>query len=585
MKSLLEYKNAEIRITKLLSDWDQIDARVKRNRNLRKASLGKEAVERLRARKVLDPDETYIPVRTIAANVSREKPPYFQIILRQRRFLIFKTPLDIRPEPLENAFTRLMRHEGWDKPYRQHVDAFLSHGWAAMEVEFDPSKPSNVDVSYIATDDLVFPLDTIDIQNCELLARKLRITTSFLKMWVDKHGFSQTQVNQIITNNKDNTEQNEIMDTLEDIYKVFFRHTDGFIYVGWFSKKANGWLKDPEKLWLGMADVQTIDNLSTDELGNTVNQPSEKITKLYERSYPIYPFLYEENEESCIISHEGRIQKDENKQDATSALMSAMVNGTTRATRMVGSFKNRGDSYGAPKQSARITHGAIMNEPIDFQHLPAPDANAIRQTVEMLDQQNANETNQIAFMVKNRQDSRKTAREIQSADQEDSQISTVAVASYVGYWHKIMKAVWRIVLNRAQRDLVIIVPLQDEHGNIVGNRQDILQAPWETESAADHDIIQREEKLAKRRQDWPVISQTPVAMKFLEDYIEESYPDQAKEYIQALREGDQKKQIIETLVQLLQKTLTPEEIQTLPPERQQQLQQLGEQVAQVLQAP
>ena len=103
-------------------------------------------------------------------------------------------------------------------------------------------------------------------------------------------------------------------------------------------------------------------------------------------------------------------------------------------------------------------------------------------------------------------------------------------------------------------------------------------------SSGDVDVIQRQEKLLRRMQSWPIISQTPLAMTFLKDIIAEAFPEDAQRYEQVLQEDQLGKQLVMGLSGMLSSAVTNDD-GSLKPEYskyQQQFQQIQQMAAKYL---
>ena len=104
--------------------------------------------------------------------------------------------------------------------------------------------------------------------------------------------------------------------------------------------------------------------------------------------------------------------------------------------------------------------------------------------------------------------------------------------------------------------------------------------------AGDVDVLQRAEILQNMMQDFPVIQNTPLALKFLSDYMRLRYPgDLGRQYSDALLQGDPKKQLIMQLNGALQAAIKPEDLANMNPQEKGGLQQLMAQTQQVLAGP
>ncbi len=90
--------------------------------------------------------------------------------------------------------------------------------------------------------------------------------------------------------------------------------------------------------------------------------------------------------------------------------------------------------------------------------------------------------------------------------------------------------------------------------------------------------------ISNMRQDWPVISQTPLANEFLKAFIEKRYPQYAQKWSAIIDQQLDLKSLLQQVMQFAMQLIDPAKAQALMqnPQAQQQIQQLMQQVQQAM---
>jgi hypothetical protein len=228
--------------------------------------------------------------------------------------------------------------------------------------------------------------------------------------------------------------------------------------------------------------------------------------------------------------------------------------------------------------------------------------------LQFFDISNSQETNQPTFAVNNRQDSRKTATEIQSAQEQQTLLNSVQLTMFSTFVRETYNLVWLIVQSKALKNEVSFLrvqqqqpvmnpvtqqPMMDPMGQPMMrttyvNDSARLQQQYDVRAAGDVDVIQRQEKIAQMMQDWPVIQNTPLRDKFLQDLIRLKYPDTGEQYVNLLAQQpqlDAMKGIVARLGMILGGAVQqhPEIMQGIPPAQQADVQNMIAQATQVAQ--
>ena len=579
---LFNYQKAKVNLKGLVDGWGVEIYNTELNRSLRKLDIDPNV---LQSQGKLDSDETIITVRAIDTNIKRELPTYVGYTQQSRRVVTFTDRSDptFDAQMVEEEFSRLMTYPGWMSAHNKLADGTLTHGWDFNEVVYDEGKPGHCAIEHVGHSKLIFPMDAINIQACETIVRVYTVTQSELKSFARRYqGFSVEQI-KLILDPKGEMKKNESL----TIYKAMFKF-QGVVYVAWFDLTVtNDWLRPPTKLFLGvrkqvqvpqqvpatnpLTGLPSIDPMTGGPVLATELVPQWQDED--ESMFPVHIYHYEDSEDDRIILNRGRVFLDKSSQEAQTALWSAGVNGYTRASQVFGS--PAAGMGGKPKaiEDTRLIPGRMFSEPVNFWHTDPPDAGLVPMA-QALAVMNSAEAGQINYAANNRVDSRKTAKEIEQGSQDQNMLKSVQVTNYSSYLRSIYTDCWRIVQSQTLQGKVNM-NLPPEY----------VERNYDIRAAGDTDVIQRADKINRMKQDWPVISQTPLAIPFLLDLIKISYPEDYSRYQSIMQAGDPKKQSIQQLLTLLKGAITPEEMNSLNPQEQQQATAIVENATKQLQGP
>lgn len=582
----LNFSAYKVKLQALVKDWEAECKETERRRKMRKIEVD---METLRANGRLKPDEVLIGVRVIDENIRKEQPTYTNYLTQSRRLAVF----DCRSNPavegvqvLEQEFTKGMSYDGMIRNLFKTIDGAQCHGWDSVEITYDPTKPLKCGIEHIGHENLLFPTDAKDLQACEFLMRRFKLTVGQLKRFVRKHGFNATAVEAVIE-----SEKNKISNVPKNIevYKVFLKHED-IVYVGWcaIDKNVDEWLKVPTPLSLGRVEQKQETILVAKTVAGPMGEPVQVqmpevqtvTVELQEGEYPIKIYLYSESEEQSITEQKGRVFYDLPWQEAQIALRSLFINGAMRASNVYGSPANKGDSSGAPrKMDLTLEHGCFYSEPMQFFNTDYPDPTILR-AADALDVRKAAEMGQTASAVINRDDARKTATELTAAQDEQSNLQAVSILLFSGFLRGVFGFAWYIVQNQAQQNTILVAPFEmvSEMGSQMINNPQLINQVYDIKPAGDIDVVKRAERLEKRFALLPVIQPIggELMFEFVRDLIREMLPEDADKYIRLLGVDQQKNQMIAALGGMLKEAVTDEQGQ-IKPEFQQfapQLQQL-----------
>ena len=567
------------RLNQLIDSWSTEVELTDSRRNLRYIDVD---VDALRQEGKIQADETFIPVRVIDTNISREDSVYTAYLTQSRRLLVLDLPgvSNDYTDRLESEVTRGLRYKGWLTEFHRVRDGAAMHGWDAMEVVFDLSKPLHVGFEHIGHDRLYFDRNVHDIQDSEYVVIKYNVTGRVLKELAAENMFNPDQVNLVLEGDSNG---NKRLEAKFDLYKGYFKF-DGIVYVCWFVKglRSEDWIKAPEPLYLGISHIEQqigegSGTLATSPEGGIEILPPQPVpveVDDYVFEYPIHLLYYKETEEKEVFSKVGRCFLDSDWQEAQTSIVTSFVNKLKRSSNVYAAPATDTEEADMRQLDVVLENGKIFSKPLTFFSQQPPES-IVLQSLNYLDSANSQRAGQVDYAALNRKDSRKTATEMTAAKEEAAQNKATPIALFSDFLRGIFTITWKIVQSRA---LLGKIPLLlDESGN---NNVNIIGLPYEVHPAGDVDVIARQEKINQMMQDWPVISQTSLSTKFLADLMRLKYPDEGEQYAQIITENPSGGQLVMALSSMLQTLVKPEDVAALPPEQQQQLANLQQQVQQ-----
>jgi hypothetical protein len=559
----------------LIASWKQEQDDTDRRRRQRKIEVSLEA---LRQQGRLKMDETLLGIRVIDENIRKEQPLFMNYLTGARRAAIFKnkeTPIeDI--ERLENEVTEGLRYKGWIDSYFSVTDGAQLHGWDSVEVVYDEKKPLQVSLEHIGHDDLLFPLDSLDIQACAFILRRYHMSPMTLMNMVADFGFDAAQVNTLVEEAK---KQGMNVPKNICVYKIQFK-VNRVVYVGWIEpNKGTDWLKKPAPLFVGRRKLtqeivptqQTIVDPTTGlPTAIEVPQTVEKWVDEYESIYFVSILRYSQTEEKAIAEQKGHAFYDLPYQEASTALASLFINGSVRASNIFASWaKGTGTGSMPKKMDMDLEHGCVYSEPISFWNPPYPDPSLLR-GLQFLDVRKQQESGNLAAAVVNRDDSRKTAEEIETAKEETNKLGSVQLVLYSGFVGDVLSLQWYIIQNLSLQGQVKLLqkPVPDAMGvEILQNDMETLSRQFEVLPSGDTDVIKRAERIQKRMMLLPVVGHIPeLAIELIKDLLREILPEDSARYITVLESSlmFNKDAMIMALAGMLEQAVTDERGQIKP---------------------
>ena len=540
-----EYQDASTNIHKLASICDEQHVTAQDQRQQRRLNID---LDLERRDGYLAPDEVYIPTHIIDSNIRREQAKYVSYIVNSRRTVIFSSSTDpaFNTGPLERDFTERCRYDGWQIPLFRTIDCMQLHGYCVAEVQFDDTKPGHFAIESVNYEDFAFPDDTRDIQACGMLVHRHYFTREQLIDMTKSREFSKKEVESLVGEEP----VDEQTESLFKVEKVMFRQ-DGIVQVGWSCvARCNEWLRKPRPLFLGKRDAAG---------------------EVYESEYPYVIFHYMIAEDMTIKNCVGRAYLDRHTQEAVSSLMSSFVTAHRRASNFYFSKESDDPNQSNEQTSVQFVPGALIDANIRQFQLSPPNSTMLS-AIQTLVTQNSQEQSQMNYAAMNRQDSRKTATEIQTASAEAQLLSATQVSLFSISIKKVYEKCWEIYQSRVLDNLIDpTIPLLY-----------FVDHQYNIKPAGDTDVVERQEKAQKMLQVWPVIQQnSSLAVEYMKDMLTMLFPDEAPKYLEQMREDHTKVQLLQQLSAIVQSLVIDPQTGQLTQEAQpyaQQLQAIQQQV-------
>jgi len=542
----MDYDDAVKEIHRLNSHLQTQTTKADEHRLLRHPTIDIDAEQRSGH---LAPDELYIPLHLVDMNIRREQARYVSYISSSRRVAIFKSLNDVTFDStvLEEDFTDKARYTGWQTAIFRIIDSMQLHGYGVAEVSLDVTKPGHFAVTDVNFEDLGLPEDARDIQACEMIAHRHYFTDLQLRRMADSDDFNKEQLKNL---DFESLSENY---SLMEVQKVLFKK-DNLVYVGWTClDRCNDWIRKPRPLFLGK---------------------KEEGEDLFETQYPYVVFPYNINEDTTISLMKGRAELDEYAQESATSLLSSFVTAHRRASGLYFAKDSNDPNNTNVQTSVFFTPNALIDSNIKQFQLTPPDS-SIMGAIQQILSQNTQETSQVNYAAMNRKDSRKTATEVQAATTEAQSLSASQVALFSIALKKVYSQCWNIYRSRTLSGLIqpTIPP------NFFTDHE------YAVRPAGDTDVIERQEKINKMMQAWPVVQQTGAASLFLKRFVSMLFPEDGQAYVQAIQDDNTKTQLLMQLNTILQSLIVDPETGQLTEEAQpheQQLTQIMQQVQQVL---
>ena len=534
----------------------EVRTKVKENRARRRNLID---VEKARQSGFIDKDETFIPVRVIDMNVRREIVPYMRYLIQAARVAIFKDTATSESnfEAEERYFTDKFKYKGWIIPFFRCVYASTLHGYSALEVSYDDTAPGKFSFYFVSPDDFIIPKGVTRLEASPFVGIRLTLSWIEFEKLTKIPGMDQTIAARVLDDRKDCKHKNF------EVHKLYIKQ-DGIVYLAFVFKENGGasdkWLLAPRPLNQGvMFQVMVPGPLVIDPMSgmpmqgpSTTRWEAEKETE-----YPVFDLPYQLTDDVNVLDNEGRGTLDEAAQEAQSAILSSYINQTNRAAKMYLARDKGNPEQELTMLDLKLEAGRPISDKVSFFSTPNPSPDMLR-ALSFMDTKGQEEIGQISFAANNRVDSRKTAKEVVSAEGAKNELDSVTVLLFSSWLAGILNYTWRITKSAAMQQAIVFP-------------QDNLARPFQLLPAGDVDVIQKQEKLNNRYKVWPLVSAIPqLAQPCLLDILKELFPLDAARYEQAMQQAQPNPQLIQGLVQMCEGLLEASQ----DPQKEQIMQQL-----------
>jgi hypothetical protein len=477
---------------------------------------------------------------------------------------------------LDQEFTRVLQYPGWEIPYIEVLDGAELNGIGYMMVKADNTKLGGVSMETIPFNEIVYDRRLKSLQDSPAILIKHVITAVSFYHWDSFENFDKnSDAYKAIAKRLLSEEVNVIGDDLV-IYETFVK-VNGFVYRGWYYKDSRQWLKQPLPFSNGIEE--SVPEINIDPMAMT-SEPTYVNKPVHLTYYPIAVKRSEIKENRKHDEAEGRAVEDYHKQEAATTLMTAAVNGCTQAANTMWSPDGANLDGVAPAQlQYKIKNNAIWKTPMKAFTSPWPDP-MIFKGIEAITQQNAMENNQVAWAVNNRKDSRKTATEIEAAQQQQGMLTGTAALVFSIFLRDVLTMTWPIVQSEAKKGSIkFLIEVSDP-----AEKEAILSKQYEVKPAGDIDFVEKQQRITNIQQDLPMFQGTPIGQEMMKEYVRLRYPEKYDQWSKILSQGNDS-QLIQGLGQALQAVVTDEATGQLKPEfaaEAQSFQQLQQAVEQRL---
>jgi hypothetical protein len=498
-KNLLDLNTANGLFSQYISSHGAVEATIVTNRRLRS---NKADVEQMRSAGLLQENQTFIGVRLIHQNINQALPPLLSYLKQSPRMATF-VPGD--NAYLDQEFTRVLQYPGWEVPYIELLDGAELNGLGYMRIKHDATKLGAVAMDTVPMNEIIYDRRLKSLQDSPAVLIKHVITSVTFYHWDSFENFDkESDGYKAIANKLLSNEVNSVGDDLV-IYETFVK-VNGFVYRGWYYKDSKQWLKQPLPFSNGIEE--TVPEINIDPMAMT-SEPTYVSKPVHLTYYPIAVKRIAIIENRKHDEVEGRAVDDYHKQEAATTLMTAAVNGSTQAANTMWAPDGANLDGVAPAQlQFKIKNNAIWKTPMRAFTSPWPDP-MIFKGIESVIQQNAMETNQVAWAVNNRKDSRKTATEIEAAQQQQGMLTGTSALVFSIFLRDVLTMTWPIVQSAAKKGTIkFLIEVSDPV-----EKEAILSKQYEVKPAGDIDFVEKQQRIANIQQDLPLFQGQPIGQQ------------------------------------------------------------------------
>lgn len=537
--SLFDYATEKVHCDKLIGSFADEITKCENRRALRDHEVN---VPQMRTAKQLGADEIFVPMRRINSAILRMKPQMDSYMTSSRRLLIFKDkelPGETC-EDLEIAFTDWMKTPGWEVPWYKLTDGTCLHGGNGIEVVYDPGMPFRCRIDYIPREDLIFNPTCTDIQKNERILRHYKWYPYELRDNIKVLGLDPVECMRLYK------EKEETPLETFDVYRVYARR-EGMIYIYWYIPTATKFVKEPQPLESGM---------SMDASARTAF-----------KNFPIWFNTFMLLEQVELLKVRGLAFWQLPAQEGETQIVTSQTNAAIKASKVLGSQEVSPGGMADAAQTEPIQGNVIVKAPVKYYSPPMPDGQALK-VAQYLTTEFSQDIGQTNFAAMNRQDSRKTAKEIGTAEQTAMLTGSIFLEPLGITATGVLSVCWAIGQAAILRGEITNFPVPVEK----------VAKQYHTFSAGSVDYIARQEKKNTLMQLLPQLGATPVGQVLLELVIRNFLPEDAEKILK----GTAEKGILVSLFQALQ-ALYPSIQPSLTPQENEQLSTILRSAAQYIQ--
>ena len=170
----------------------------------------------------------------------------------------------------------------------------------------------------------------------------------------------------------------------------------------------------------------------------------------------------------------------------------------------------------------------------------------------------------------NRNDTRKTATELQFAREEADNLSGPNISLFSMNMLEMEQLRWEILRSAIQQEILVIPDRAQRRFKLPLSVPDvtIFSPTLLATMAADSQVVRRAQRQSKFAEHWPIVQASPYALPYLNTFLQELFPDEFPKWQQEIGQTNQQ---VAQLTDMLKRSvdmlsnLPPE---TVPPESQ-----------------
>ncbi len=473
-------------------------------------------VEEARAAEIVMGNETYIGRRVIASNMDRELPAYIDYLTGRQRHIICRPKRGRQGAEavtdIEQAFTDAFRAGDWLQTHIRVIQSSQLHGRGVFVVSHNTEAPTSSDVQYVPAEDFVFPLRCRELQSAPMVAVVYHLTSVKYMQWASAYKWREAAVHATMDPISEPDRMVRTFDVAKVLFKVLINGTYQ-IQACWFNLVNNMLLTGAEDFTSGFIDPG----------GNP----------LPATMYPIFPVNYKITENPLLIEQHGRGFLDMHDQEALTMIWTGAVNGIMRASEVYVALDEE-DQTSNPEiaQTAFVVApGRVVKKKVKFFSPPWPDPTLL-QTASQLRTENAANAGQTDFAAINRKDARKTATELDMAQEQAAANKSMPLTVFAVGYRSMLQYVWDLLVNNVVAG--INKTFLEDKPEV---RAMLAEFPYLVFPAGDIDYLERQQQLQSYMQLYPQFANTPLGPYFLKKICELAFPNDYKEMLPLLQDN------------------------------------------------